>query len=81
MPLVTISVHEGQLDADQKTRMISLVTDAVVKGEGFGEVSRPSTWVEINEVPAGNFGVGGRVIRLEDLISLFKAGQNRSNDA
>ena len=70
MPLVTVSVHEGQLDDAQKARMIALVTDAVVEGEGLGDASRASTWVVVDEIPAGNFGVGGRQVRLEDFLAL-----------
>ncbi|OLB81487.1 MAG: hypothetical protein AUI14_03175 [Actinobacteria bacterium 13_2_20CM_2_71_6] len=75
MPFVTVSVHEGQLDDAQKARMISLVTDAVVEGEGYGAASRASTWVLIDEVPAGNFGVAGRQIRLADFQALMAARQ------
>jgi 4-oxalocrotonate tautomerase family enzyme len=73
MPLVTVSVHAGQLDDAQKANMISLVTDAVVAAEGFGEASRASTWVLIDEVPAGSFGVAGRQVRLADFVALMRA--------
>jgi len=75
MPLVTISVHAGQLEDAQKARLISLVTDAVVEGEGFGAASRASTWVLIDEVPAGSFGVGGRQVRLDDFLALMQQRQ------
>jgi 4-oxalocrotonate tautomerase family enzyme len=75
MPLVTISVHAGQLGDAQKARLISLVTDAVVEGEGFGAASRASTWVLIDEVPAGSFGVGGRQVRLDDFLALMRQRQ------
>jgi 4-oxalocrotonate tautomerase family enzyme len=64
MPLATVSIHEGQLDAAGKQRLIQLVTDALVEAEGLGEFSRQSTWVAIEEIPAGNFGVGGQVVDL-----------------
>lgn len=67
MPLVTVQVHEGQLDAEQKARMIALVSEAAIEGEGLGEAGRMSTWVQIQEVPAGSFGVGGQVVTWEQL--------------
>ena len=73
MPLVTVSVHEGQLDDAQKARMISLVTDAVVEGEGLGAASRASTLVRIDEIPSGNLGSAGRQVRLADFLALVKA--------
>jgi 4-oxalocrotonate tautomerase len=75
MPLVTVSVHAGQLDEDQKARMISLVTDAVVEGEGFGAASRASTWVVIEEIPAGNFGVAGRPVDFNGFLALIRQRQ------
>jgi 4-oxalocrotonate tautomerase family enzyme len=67
MPLVTIQVHEGQLDAEQKARMIALVSEAAIEGEGLGEAGRAVTWVQVQEIPAGAFGVGGRVVTWEHL--------------
>jgi 4-oxalocrotonate tautomerase family enzyme len=67
MPLVTIQVHEGQLDTEQKARMIKLVSDAAVEGEGLGEAGRAGTWVQVQEIPAGSFGVGGQVVTWEHL--------------
>jgi 4-oxalocrotonate tautomerase family enzyme len=75
MPLVTVSVHAGQLDKAQKARMISLVTDAVVAGEGYGDASRASTWVVIEEIPAGNFGVAGRTVDHEAFLALIQQRQ------
>jgi 4-oxalocrotonate tautomerase family enzyme len=75
MPLVTVSVHAGQLDDAQKARMISLVTDAVVEGEGFGAASRASTWVMIQEIPAGHFGVAGRPVTYQDFLTLIQQRQ------
>lgn len=71
MPLVTISVHAGQLEDAQKARLISLVTDAVAEGEGFRSASRASTSVLIDEVPAGSFYLVVRHVRLDDFLDLL----------
>lgn len=73
MPLVTFTVHEGQLTAAQKARAVELFTDAAVEAEGLGEGPRSSTWVLIQEVPAGSFGAGGRVIAPEDYTAFVRA--------
>lgn len=39
--------------------MIERVTDAVLSGEGEG--LRPVTWVIIEDVPEGQWGVGGSI--------------------
>jgi 4-oxalocrotonate tautomerase family enzyme len=67
MPLVTVQVHEGQLNPEQKARMIALVSEAAIEGEGLGEAGRATTWVQIQELPAGSFGVGGQVVTWEHL--------------
>jgi 4-oxalocrotonate tautomerase len=73
MPLVTVQVHEGQLDAQQKARMIALVSEAAIEGEGLGDAGRASTWVQIQEIPAGAFGVGGQVVTWEHLRARIAA--------
>lgn len=70
MPLVQIKGVGGYLTPEQKSEMIAKVTDAVlsVEGEGLREV----TWVTIEDVPAGAWGVGGRPVTAEDLRLLAK---------
>jgi len=73
MPLVTVQVHEGQLDAQQKARLIALISEAAIEGEGLGDAGRASTWVQIQEIPAGAFGVGGQVVTWEHLRARIAA--------
>lgn len=64
MPIISISVPEGSLTPDKKAAMISLVTDAVVEAEGFPE-ARANTFITIQEVQDGGWGIGGRAVTLE----------------
>jgi len=73
MPLVQIKGIEGYLSLEQKKEMIRKVTDAVVSVEGEG--LRPVTWVTIEDVKAGAWGVGGQPITDDDLRKM--AGQNK----
>jgi 4-oxalocrotonate tautomerase len=70
MPLVQIKGVGGYLTPGQKSEMIAKVTDAVLSVEGEG--LRDVTWVTIEDVPAGAWGVGGRAITADDLRSLAK---------
>lgn len=65
MPLVNIKGISGYLTLDQKKEPISKVTEAVlsVEGEGLREV----TWVIVEDVPSGSWGVGGRPMTDGDL--------------
>ncbi len=60
MPLVTINVIENVFTAEQKREMIKKVTDAMVSIEG--EAMRGITWVLIEEVREGHWGIGGQGI-------------------
>lgn len=71
MPLVQIKGVSDYLTPEQKQSLISKVTDAVVAIEGEG--LRPVTWVIIEEVPAGGWGVGGQTVTAEDLKKLAAA--------
>lgn len=66
MPLVQISVPAGSLTPEQKSQMVAKVTDACVEAEGIPAV-RQFTWVHINEVPDGGWGMAGRALTLDQL--------------
>lgn len=66
MPLVQISIPAGSLSAEKKAAMIAKVTDACVEAEGIPAV-RQFTWVHINEVPDGGWGMGGNAVTLAQM--------------
>jgi 4-oxalocrotonate tautomerase len=68
MPLVTIKLIEGVYSREQKQEMIRRMTDTMVDLEG--EHMRPVTWVVIEEVKSGDWGVGGRAFSCEDVKAL-----------
>lgn len=57
MPLVQVKGVSGYLSKEQKAELIKRLTDAVLSVEGEG--LRPVTWVIIEDVPEGQWGVGG----------------------
>ena len=65
MPLVTIDVIKGVFTSDQKAEVITRVTDAMVSVEG--ENLRPVTWVKINEIESGDWGIGGQALQAADV--------------
>ncbi|KPQ21514.1 MAG: 4-oxalocrotonate tautomerase [Rhodobacteraceae bacterium HLUCCA24] len=60
MPLVDIQLIEGVFDDAQKQRMIADVTEAMVAIEG--EAMRDVTWVRIQELASGAWGIGGNAL-------------------
>lgn len=72
MPLVQIKGIGGYLTLAQKQEMIRKVTDAVLSVEGEG--LRQVTWVIIEDVPPGAWGVGGQAVTDADLRKLAGRG-------
>lgn len=70
MPLVQIKGVSGYLSASQKQQLIARVTDAVVSVEGEG--LRPVTWVLVEDVPTGAWGVGGQIVDAADLRQMSR---------
>jgi len=57
MPLIQFDTVEGALDNETKKILADALTACVA--EVIGEKMKGHTWVIINEVPEGNFFVGG----------------------
>jgi 4-oxalocrotonate tautomerase len=72
MPLVQISVPAGSLTAAQKATMVAMVTNACVEAEGVPGV-RQFTWVNINEIPEGGWGMGGQALTLDQMRTALGA--------
>lgn len=68
MPLVNVRVIEGVFTAEQKQDIISRVTDAMVAVEG--ESLRGVTWVLVEEVRSGDWGIAGHGLTTSDVQNL-----------
>jgi 4-oxalocrotonate tautomerase len=68
MPLVDIQLIKGVFTPDQKKRMIEKVTDAMVAIEG--EPMRGVTWVRVQEIESGEWGIGGKPMTTADVKAL-----------
>jgi 4-oxalocrotonate tautomerase len=68
MPLVQIKGVSGYLSKEQKSELIRRVTDAVLSVEGEG--LRPVTWVLVEDVPEGQWGVGGQSVSAKVLSDM-----------
>lgn len=68
MPLVDIQVIEGVFSEEQKAQMIEDVTNTMVAIEG--ENMRGVTWVRVQDVPSGQWGIGGQALTSNDVRAL-----------
>ncbi len=68
MPLVNVKVIENVFTPEQKTQMVERLTDAMVSIEG--EAMRGVTWVVVEEVKSGDWGIGGNALTTADVQAL-----------
>jgi 4-oxalocrotonate tautomerase len=68
MPLIEVKIIEGVFSSEQKKQMIERLTDAMVTIEG--EAMRPITWVVIEEVKPGDWGINGKALAPKDVRAL-----------
>ena len=65
MPFVNVKLIEGVFSEAQKQEIIKKLTDTMVSIEG--ENMRPITWVVVEEVKSGDWGIGGKPITVADV--------------
>ncbi|MBI1180783.1 MAG: 4-oxalocrotonate tautomerase [Alphaproteobacteria bacterium] len=68
MPLVTIDVIKDVFTPQEKRKLISNVTEAMIAVEG--EAMRQVTWVIINEIAQGDWAIGGRPLAAADVHAM-----------
>ena len=68
MPLITVKLIEGVFDAEEKQEMIEQLTDTMVGIEG--ENMRGVTWVVVEEIKSGQWGLGGQALTTEAVRSI-----------
>jgi len=72
MPLITVKVFEGELTQQQTADIIHGITEAVIPF--VGPQLREATWVLVEEIKSGAWGIGGKPFGLPELRAI-QAGQ------
>jgi len=68
VPLINVKVIENVFNAEQKRDIVRRLTEAMVDIEG--ENMRPVTWVIVEEVSSGDWGIGGKPLTTADVKAL-----------
>lgn len=71
MPLIQVKLMEDVFTPAQKKEIIASLTEAMVKIEG--EKMRPVTWVIIEEVRSGAWGIGGEAMTTDAVHALARS--------
>ena len=74
MPFVNVKIIEGVFSDSQKQDIVRKLTDTMVSIEG--ENMRQVTWVVVEEVKSGDWGIGGQPLTTGDVKALA-AGATR----
>jgi 4-oxalocrotonate tautomerase len=72
MPFVNVKLIEGVFSPDQKREIVKRLTETMVSIEG--ENMRPVTWVVVEEVKSGDWGIAGQLLTTEDVKKLAAGG-------
>jgi 4-oxalocrotonate tautomerase len=73
MPFVNVKLIKGVFDDNQKQEMLTRLTETMVDIEG--EAMRPVTWVILEEVASGEWGIGGKALSTQDVKDLQASGK------
>lgn len=79
MPFVNVKIVEGLFSPSQKQDIVRELTDAMV--EIAGENMRGVTWVVLEEVKSGDWGIGGQPLTTADVRALAAGGQKVATPA
>jgi len=69
MPYIEVKVFENELTPEQSNALIKKITNAVA--DISSEKLRDVTWVVINEVKSGHWGIGGNTLGLDDVKKII----------
>lgn len=68
MPFINVKIIEGVFSEKQKQDIVRKLTDTMVTIEG--ENMRQVTWVVVEEVKSGDWGIGGQPLTTSDVKAL-----------
>ena len=68
MPLINVKLIEDVFTPEQKGQIVERLTDAMVSIEG--ENMRGVTWVFVEEVKSGDWGIGGQPLSTDAVKAL-----------
>jgi 4-oxalocrotonate tautomerase len=71
MPFINVKLIEDVFTPEQKQQIVETLTDAMVSIEG--ENMRSVTWVVLEEVKSGDWGIGGSALTT-DAVRALAAG-------
>jgi phenylpyruvate tautomerase PptA (4-oxalocrotonate tautomerase family) len=75
--IVDITVPGGALSERRKEGVVEDATKLILDATGWGPEAGVRIWVLIRDVPDGNWGAGGQIVRFEQLREAAKAERDQ----
>jgi phenylpyruvate tautomerase PptA (4-oxalocrotonate tautomerase family) len=73
--LIRVSVPAGSMDDAKRGKMVERITQVLVDAEGSERViEEPAAWIHLVEIPEGNWGALGRVVRFPYIAEYVLTG-------
>jgi phenylpyruvate tautomerase PptA (4-oxalocrotonate tautomerase family) len=79
--VVDVTVPAGALSDRRKGGLVEEMSRLVREAAGLGEADGVRVWVLIHEVPEGNWGAAGQIVRFEQLRAAAKAEREKAEQA
>ncbi len=78
---VQVTLPAGALSDRRKQEFVSEATRVLSEAAGLDEADALRVWVLIHEVPDGNWGAGGQIVRFADLVGYATAEREQPGTA
>jgi phenylpyruvate tautomerase PptA (4-oxalocrotonate tautomerase family) len=78
---IQVTIPEGALSDRRKQELVSEATRVVGQAAGLDPADGLRVWVLIREVPDGNWGAAGQVVRFADLVGYASAEREQPGSA
>jgi phenylpyruvate tautomerase PptA (4-oxalocrotonate tautomerase family) len=75
--IVDVTVPAGTLSERRREGLVKDLTALVADAGGVSEQETFRVWVIVNEVPEGNWGAAGQIVRFEQLREAAKAERDK----
>jgi phenylpyruvate tautomerase PptA (4-oxalocrotonate tautomerase family) len=75
--VIEISVPDGALSERRKAGLVEETTKLVLEATGWDPEASWRVWTLIRDVPEGNWGAGGQIVRFQQLREAAQAERDR----
>jgi phenylpyruvate tautomerase PptA (4-oxalocrotonate tautomerase family) len=75
--VLEVTVPQGALSERRKAGLVDDATKVILDATGWGPDAGIRVWILIHEVPDGNWGAAGQVVRFEQLREAAKAERDQ----